>query len=375
VRILVTVPWHERLGGAEAMLQTIIDGVGESGHEMEFVFFEDGSWPAELRDAGLRVEVIEAGRVRQLHRWLATVLRLAALFHRRRPDVILNWAAKTQVYGSPAAALVGMTDRVVWWQHSIAVQTWLERIANLLPARAIVCYSAAAARAQAGMFPARRTLVIPAGAAPAAGDAPAAAPLELPPRDTVIGIVGRLQPWKGQDRLLAAQAMLRDRGHHVHLVIVGGDAYGLSPEYAASLPGLVAGLGLREHVTMTGEVADARPFIDRMDVLVNASDPEPFGIVLLEGMAAAVPVVAVDAGGPAEIVERGKTGMLARSGAPEDLADALEPLVSSPELRHALGQAGLDRFLREYSDVAMRKRFFTALEGLVADRTKNVDGR
>jgi glycosyltransferase involved in cell wall biosynthesis len=112
-----------------------------------------------------------------------------------------------------------------------------------------------------------------------------------------------------------------------------------------------------------------------MDVLVNASDPEPFGIVLLEGMAAAVPVVAVDAGGPAEIVERGKTGMLARSGAPEDLADALEPLVSSPELRHALGQAGLDRFLREYSDVAMRKRFFTALEGLVADRTESVDRR
>ncbi len=375
MRILVTVPWHERLGGAEAMLQTIVDGVGESGHEMEFVFFADGSWPAELRDAGLRVEVIEAGRVRQLHRWLATVLRLSAIFHKRRPDVILNWAAKTQVYGSPAAAFVGMTDRVVWWQHSIAAQTWLERIANLLPARAIVCYSAAAARAQAGMFPARPTLVIPAGAAPAAGDAPAAATLELPPGDTVIGIVGRLQPWKGQDRLLGAQAMLRDRGHHVHLVIVGGDAYGLSPEYAASLPGLVAGLGLTEHVTMTGEVADARPFIERLDVLVNASDPEPFGIVLLEGMAAAVPVVAVDAGGPAEIVERGKTGMLARSGAPDALADALEPLVSSPELRHELGQAGLDRFLREYSDVAMRRRFFTALEELVADRTSGVDGR
>ncbi|HTC71445.1 MAG TPA: glycosyltransferase family 4 protein [Solirubrobacteraceae bacterium] len=375
MRILVTVPWHERLGGAEAMLQTIIDGLGESGHEMELVFLEDGSWPAELRDAGLRVDLIEAGRVRQLHRWLATVLRLAALFRRRRPDVILNWAAKTQVYGSPAAALVGMSDRVVWWQHSIAQQTWLERIANLLPARAIVCYSAAAARAQARMFPARPTLVIPAGAAPAAGDAPAAAPLELPPGDTLIGIVGRLQPWKGQDRLLAAQAMLRDRGHHVHLVIVGGDAYGLSPEYAASLPGLVAGLGLTEHVTMTGEVADARPFIEQLDVLVNASDPEPFGIVLLEGMAAAVPVVAVDAGGPAEIVEHGKTGRLARSGAPEDLADALEPLVSSAALRHRLGQAGVDRFLREYSDVAMRKRFFTTLEGLVADRTKSVDGR
>ena len=113
---------------------------------------------------------------------------------------------------------------------------------------------------------------------------------------------------------------------------------------------------------------DARPFIERLDVLVNASDPEPFGIVLLEGMAAAVPVLAVDAGGPAEIVQHEKTGMLARSGEPEALADALEPLLSSSELRRTLGEAGRDRFLREYSDVAMRKRFFGALEQLAADR-------
>ena len=53
----------------------------------------------------------------------------------------------------------------------------------------------------------------------------------------MIGIVGRLQPWKGQDRLLAAQAILRERGYAVHLVIVGGDSYELSPDYAASLPG------------------------------------------------------------------------------------------------------------------------------------------
>ncbi len=45
----------------------------------------------------------------------------------------------------------------------------------------------------------------------------------------IVGLVGRLQPWKGQDRLLRAQALLRDRGHPMHLVIVGGDAYGLPP--------------------------------------------------------------------------------------------------------------------------------------------------
>ena len=81
---------------------------------------------------------------------------------------------------------------------------------------------------------------------------------------------------------------------------------------------------------MTGQVPDAGPYIEQMDILVNASDPEPFGIVLLEGMARGVPVVAVDSGGPAEFIEDGRTGVLARSGEPDALADALEPLLASP---------------------------------------------
>jgi glycosyltransferase involved in cell wall biosynthesis len=361
MRILVTVPWPERLGGAEAMLQTILDGVSDSGHEIELVFFEDGSWPRELADSGFRVQVIEAGRVRQLHRWLATVLRLVALLRRRRPDVLLNWAAKTQVYGAPAAVLAGMRDRIVWFQHSVAVQTWLERIANALPARAIICYSQDAAREQARMRPPRQTLVIPAGAAPPPLDL-RPAELTLPHGVPVIGVVGRLQPWKGQDRLIEAVAQLRERGLAIHLLLVGGDSYGLSPDYAAALPRKIHELGLDEHVTMVGEVPDARPYMARMDVLVNASEREPFGIVLIEGMAAGLPVVAVGAGGPAEIVEDGRTGMLARSGSPEDLAAAIEPLLASGELRARLGAAGRERFEREYSDAAVRERFFAALE-------------
>ena len=89
----------------------------------------------------------------------------------------------------------------------------------------------------------------------------------------------------------------------MHTVIVGGDAYGLSPEYARSLPGVVATRASSDAVTMTGQVPDAGPYIEQMDILVNASDPEPFGIVLLEAMARGVPVVAVDSGGPPEIIE------------------------------------------------------------------------
>jgi glycosyltransferase involved in cell wall biosynthesis len=291
------------------------------------------------------------------------------VLRRRQPDLILNWMTKTQLYGAPAAILAGMTDRVLWWQHGLAEDNWIDRCAARLPAIAIGCTSNAAARAQAKLAPARRTFVVQAGArAPRAYHEPA--PLRLASDALVVGIVGRLQPWKGQDRLLAAQAILRERGQTLQTVIVGGDAYGLSSEYADSLPAIAARLGLGDAVTMTGQVADAGRYIDRMDILVNASDPEPFGIVLLEAMARGVAVVAVDSGGPAEFIENRLTGVLARSGRPEDLADALEPLLASAPLRASIANAGRERFQREFTDVAMRKRFFGALENLTASSGK-----
>jgi glycosyltransferase involved in cell wall biosynthesis len=362
VRIVVTLPWAQRLGGAEAMLQMVLDGAHESAHELELVFLEDGPWPQELRAAGFRVEVIPAGRLRDVWRWAPTVGRLTRVLRARQPDLILNWAAKTHLYCAPAAMLAGMADRVTWWQQLIPCGHWIDRLATALPARAVFCYSAAAARAQQRTWPTRPTRVIAAGAR--IPRASARTPLELPAGVSVIGLVGRLQPWKGQDRLLRAHALLRERGQDVHTLIVGGDAYGFSSGYAASLPELVAELGLGDAVTFTGQVADAGPYIELMDVLVNASDPEPFGIVLLEGMARGVPVVAVDSGGPAEFVEHERTGLLARSGAPAELADALEELLQSASLRARLGGAGRERFERDFTDAAMRERFFGQLDAV-----------
>jgi glycosyltransferase involved in cell wall biosynthesis len=364
MRILITLPWGRRLGGAEEQLQIIFEGAAESGHELEPVFFEPGPWPAELRDAGFRVQVLSAGRLRQVHRWFATVKLLAGTFRERQPDLILNWSAKTQLYGSPAAVLAGMTDRVLWWQQGIPKRFfWLDRLATALPAVAVGCNCKLAAELQARMLPHRSTLTWYAGTRrpePHPGDPP----LKLPETAPVVGLVGRLQPWKGQDKLLRAQAILRARGHEMQLVLVGGDSYGLSADYAASLPPLISTLGLEDAVTMTGEVPDAGPYMEQMDVVVNASDPEPFGNVLIEAMARGVAVVGVNSGGPGEYIHHRETGMLASSGEPDALADALEPLLASQSLRTSIARAGHEQFEREFTDVAMRERFFGLLESL-----------
>src|SRR5258708_38800120 len=103
MRLLVTVPWAEPLGGAEAMLQAVLDGAREEGHEVEPVFFEQGSWPETLRRGGFRVEVLEAGRPRGPHRLLPTVPRLASLVRPRPPHPVMDLAAETPPHGAPAA--------------------------------------------------------------------------------------------------------------------------------------------------------------------------------------------------------------------------------------------------------------------------------
>jgi glycosyltransferase involved in cell wall biosynthesis len=370
MHILITVPWGEPLGGAEAMLQAVLDGAQQEGHRLELVFFEHGSWPTALADAGFRVDVVVAGRLREAHRWASTVSRIARIARRRDPDLILNWAAKTQLYGAPAAMLAGMPDRVVWWQQAIPPRSsWLDRCATKLPAAAIGCYSSASALAQAQLTPVRRTFVVGAGApVPVPAAASERMPLQLPDDVPIVGLVGRLQPWKGQDRLLRAQVLLRERGHRMHTVIVGGDAYGLSSEYAGSLPALVSELGLTGDVTLTGQVPDAGPYIEQFDVLVNASDPEPFGIVLLEGMSRGVAVVAVDSGGPSEFIDGGHTGQLAKTGDPAALADALEPLLVSDARRQEIATAGRESFMRDFTDAAMRRRFFGNLQEVLDAR-------
>lgn len=356
------------------MLQALIEGGAANRYELELVFLEPGPWPEQLRQAGVRAHVIEAGRVRHPHRWIASVSALARILRRADPDLIVDWAAKTHLYGAPAATLSGMADRVLWWQHAIPHRNWIDQCATLLPAIAIGCTANAAAEAQRRTFPfpARPIFVVPAGAS-VPESRPQPGPLELPPGVVVVGLVGRLQRWKGQDRLLRAHAILRERGHNLHVVIVGGDSFALEPDYAESLPRLVVELGLADSVTMTGEVRDAGLYIEQMDILVNASDPEPFGIVLLEGMARGVAVVAVDAGGPTEIVTDGETGRLARSGAPADLADALEPLLASPTLRREVGAAGRERFLHDFTNEAMCKRFAENARRLIAQRAPAVE--
>lgn len=330
--------------------------------DLRVVFFEDGEFAQEVSTLGIHTSVIPSGRLRDPKRLSHTVYSLSKVFTQHAPDAILNWSPKTQLYGAAAATIAGMSDRVLWWQHGVPTGQWMDRAATALPTKAIGCSSLASATAQRKIKPGRLAFVVHPGVPFRAAPKPAErldARLSLGIRsdETVLGIVGRLQPWKGQDRFLHMLATLRAHGRRVHGVLVGGDAYGLSSAYAEGLSDLVTTLGLADAVTLTGQVDDALPYMRAMDVIVSASSTEPFGIVLLEAMSLAIPPVAVASGGPREIIEPRRSGLLVDGPTIDQLSAAVDELVVNPELRARLGNNArrrvLDHFTVEQMAVAL----------------------
>jgi glycosyltransferase involved in cell wall biosynthesis len=187
--------------------------------------------------------------------------------------------------------------------------------------------------------------------------------LGLPERGFLVGTVGRLQPDKGQDRFVRALALLRQRGRRVHGVVVGGTAFGLSPEYAASVRRLIAELGLESTVTLAGQVSDVGPYLAALDVLVNPSSGESFGIALVEAMSAGIPVINTARGGPEEILESGTTGIMLDSREPGDIADAIDVLMLDDRRRARMAEAARARAARFTAD-AMTHRLENALLAL-----------
>ena len=365
-RLVITTSWGDRLGGAENLLWTLLQNLDRNRIEPFMVFFQDGVFVREVAGLGLSTRVYPAGRLRQPRQALGVIRSLASALVEIKPDLILNWSAKAHLYSASAAMLAGIRGRNLWWQQSVPNGHWLDRVATLLPTRGIGCYSALSEKAQARHFPSRHTFVMQPGIdepIQAQRDEVAAlrASIGIPVSRTVAGTVGRLQAHKGQDRFLRSIAQLRRGGYDVHGLVVGHNAGNFSPEYEPYLHALARELNLEGYVTFTGWVPNVAPYLQMMDVFVHAAPAEPFGLVLLEAMALGIPVVAFNAGGPAEIIESEKSGLLVPSGDDAELTAAIERLLSDSSARSEIGHGGLNRYQEHFSVQKMTDRFENAI--------------
>lgn len=173
--------------------------------------------------------------------------------------------------------------------------------------------------------------------------------LGITQNDLAVGIVGRLDSWKGHEIFLRAMALIREMVPKAKGIIVG-DPPPNKPQYLEMLLSLRDQLGLKDCTIFSGFRMDVPVVMSALDVVVLAStSPEPFGRVLIEAMAAGKPVVAADAGAVREIVENGVQGLIVPTGDALALAHAVAHLLIHRDLAMTMGQQGQARVREKFS--------------------------
>lgn len=171
----------------------------------------------------------------------------------------------------------------------------------------------------------------------------------IPEGVPVIGVVGNIREWKGQETLVRATAILKKKYPDIRCVLVGDRGTGPS-EYGERLDRIEKELGLTGNIVHAGFQRNAIDYMELMDVVTHTSiHPEPFGIVTLEAMSRSKPLVSTTIGGPAEVVVNGESGLLVDPGKPDDLAAAVDRFLSDPEFARLTGKRGYERMATHFS--------------------------
>ncbi len=359
-----------QIGGAEMILLDVASHLGaphsgapdfgrpDRGKRCEVVLFADGPFRTALERAGVPVTVLAAGsgmmgvtreaaRLRALASVPAVALQVGRLVRLARPfDVLYANSQKAAVIGMLAAGV--LRKPIVWHMHDIlspehfaGLQRRLTvRLANRLRARVIVISEAARRSWIASGGDPERVRVVPNGIraslyAAAGGDPPALRATIVGGvgggrvggggARTLVGLFGRISPWKGQDVLVDAVSRLPD----IDAAIVGDALFG-ETAFRDRLAARIASPDLAGRVHLLGHRSDVPALLQAVDIVVHCSTaPEPFGRVIVEAMLAGRPVIASADGASAEILGAGYPFLVTPNDAAA-LADAIVRLRDLP---------------------------------------------
>ena len=167
-------------------------------------------------------------------------------------------------------------------------------------------------------------------------------PALIQPNWKIILTVARISRWKGHDRVISAFESIADVYQDAHLVCVGSPDT-LEPQWWRYLKDRSDNSAFSYRIHWVGQAEDVRPWYKAADVMVLASENEPFGRVVVEAMASGVPVVAARTGGIPEIIRHQRNGLLVNAGKEDEFAQAVARILSDHPLRKRLILSGLER--------------------------------
>jgi len=364
------------VGGSERQMVQLAERLPRDRFALEFILLSGrGPLADRAERSGVPVTVLHWRRGRSVTDRLPDLWRLVQMLRRGHYDIVDAWLFH-------AYAITSLTRPVTRIPVLIAGRRSLshhkhrfgraERLLDRIARRsvdAIVANSAAVRTEVAryeGIDPGRIRIIhngvdIPAPLPPAARAALRAA-WGVGPDDVLVGCVGNYKSGKGHEMLIRAIASALPTTPGLRLILVG------EGPRRAELQRLVDELGIHDAVRLHGAEPDARDIIGAFDIVAQASESEGLPNAVLEAAAAGLAIVATDAGGTAEILDQGRTGILVPIDDETAMADAIGRLAADPDLRLELGESarsfvesafGLDRFVAEtaslYEELAAAK--------------------
>jgi len=348
------------LGGAEHSLLDLLAHIDRS-RVNPVLACNAGSLERAARSLGVRVEIVEMPQlsgqgIRALGSLVRGVRRIQMLVGELGTDVVHSNVMRASFYAAGAALV---THRpLVWHVRDILKPGWYTGLMARLAKRTI-----AISQACAEPLPRRCAAeIIPNGVQidRYAGDVDSGRfrqEFDLARDAPLVTLVGRLRPWKGQEDFLEAMAPVHRQSPDARFAVVGGSPLGDTAAYRQEIERLAGEYGLAKAVVFTGHRADLPAIFAASDVVVHCSaEPEPFGRVIIEAMAAGRPVVAYAHGGPTEIIVDGETGVLVPPRDIAALAATVAGLLENPKRARSLGMRGRVRAAQQYNSHQVARR-------------------
>ncbi|WP_419885833.1 glycosyltransferase family 4 protein [Paenibacillus sp. B-A-8] len=363
--------------GGEVALFNILTHIGEQIDPL-VILAEDGALAERLREKGMDVRIIpldesirsrgrnavNLGAPAAAFKLLAYGRKLAPLLKAEKVDCVHTNSLKSALYGAIAAKIAGVP--LIWHirDHIGApylkpvVAKGIRLLSRLLP-NGVIANSHSTLNALE-LPRSKKTLVVYSAFAKAIGNG-------IGMRDQKefnVLLVGRLAHWKGQHIVLEAAKSFKNEPR-VKFWLAGDALFG-EEAYKQELLQKIKNDELT-NVSMLGHVDDIQGLMNTADLLIHTSvTPEPFGQVIVEGMAAGLPVVASNEGGPVEIVVPGETGLLIEPGNAAILADSIKWMLDHPEERRRMADNGMKRVKEQFVIENTVKDIVDYYKGLLA---------
>jgi glycosyltransferase involved in cell wall biosynthesis len=364
-----------QLGGAETALLRLLEAIDRDRFDVRVLTFEDGELVASLASRGIHTQILPlgelntvtraeaaaaSGSVRNTAGAVAFAPKLARVIRDTKPAIVVATSLKAATLVSIAAPLARRPW--VWHLHDRLAPDYLpgasgsalRTLARRAPRQLVV--NSRATLESVGRIDARRVSVAYPGL-----EAAAFVPQTNRPAQSVVGILGRLSETKGQLEFVRAAVEVAASRTDVTFRIIGSALFRDSA-YEQKVRDVASASDLGERLEFAGWTSDPGAALRQLSLLVHASPvPEPFGQVIVEAMAAGVPVIATAAGGVLEILDptgraetiengvfRSEFGVLVRPGDAHALALAiawvLQHPVAATDMATRARESALQRF-------------------------------